>query len=115
MSEPLTDEELEFYAAREHVQASRVSEMARELRAHRAWRAKLGEPDTWFPGLFENDVPGETTSKARKEVLSLLLAPFRFSKLQMEAIDGFAEGIFEAADELQKQARALVERAKEGI
>lgn len=84
MSEPLTDEELEFYAAREHVQASRVSEMARELRAHRAWRAKLGDPDTWFPALARITQEAEPYVY-RQALLSLSL-----------------------------EARALVERAKEG-
>jgi hypothetical protein len=64
MSEPLTDEELgalvrDLIQSGNQKQSNHLSndieeraiEVVRELRAHRAWRAKLGDPDTWFSRL----------------------------------------------------------------
>lgn len=79
------------------------------------WKEKsvsLGDPVEWFPGLLENDLPGHATTKARAELLVGFCKIFGFNKEQQEAVEQFASGIFEGVDELQLQARALLEKAK---
>lgn len=53
--DPLTDEELKFFIdwprhfpTDSKFTEERIANMAQELRALRAWKAHLGDPDTWF-------------------------------------------------------------------
>lgn len=85
------------------------------IRERDKWKNKfqvLGNPKEWFPGLLENDMPGPTTTKARAELLIGFCKIFGFNKEQQEAVDQFASGIFEGIDELQLQARSLLEKAR---
>lgn len=63
MSEPLTDEELDslvdgVFCSYLPFGIDKIGQRAwEELRALRAWKAKLGDPDMWFPSLELASVP----------------------------------------------------------
>lgn len=102
MSDPLTDEDLdtiqpmllEYRVMLEH--RMRVQRMTDELRSMRAWKARLGDPQTWFPSLKSLDELDSKRTKNKDD------EPF--------LLDAYIDG---ARRSLSREARALVERAKE--